>query len=120
MGDVNGLKHVNDTFGHEKGDELLRKAAACILSACRIEDVAARWGGDEFVILLPKTRTAEAGEIIKSIKDLCSKEQVNSTSINISFGWDTKNNSNEEILKILKRAEDYMYVNKIIEKSKQP
>ena len=77
IGDVNGLKLVNDAFGHDKGDELLQKAAAAIQSACRTDDIVARWGGDEFVILLPKTKTEEAEEIVNRIKELYSKEHVN-------------------------------------------
>ncbi len=59
MGDVNNLKVINDRFGHEKGDELLVKAAEAIHNVCRTDDIAARWGGDEFVILLPKTKNQD-------------------------------------------------------------
>jgi diguanylate cyclase (GGDEF)-like protein/PAS domain S-box-containing protein/putative nucleotidyltransferase with HDIG domain len=115
MGDVNGLKLINDAFGHLKGDELLQKAALAIRSACRADDIVARWGGDEFVILLPKTKTEEAVEIITRIKDQYSNESVNALSVSISFGWETKNNATDDILKVLKSAEDYMYKHKIIE-----
>jgi len=115
IGDVNGLKLVNDAFGHDKGDELLQKAAASILSACRTDDIVARWGGDEFLLLLPKTKTEEAENIVNRIKELYSNEQVNALSVSISFGWDTKRKTDEDILKVLKNAEDYMYKHKIIE-----
>jgi len=115
IGDVNGLKLVNDAFGHDKGDELLQKAAASIQSACRTDDIVARWGGDEFVILLPKTKPEEAERIVNRIKELYSNEQVNALSVSISFGWDTKRKSEVDILKVLKSAEDYMYKHKIIE-----
>jgi diguanylate cyclase (GGDEF)-like protein/PAS domain S-box-containing protein/putative nucleotidyltransferase with HDIG domain len=115
MGDVNGLKFVNDAFGHEKGDELLQKAAVAIQSACRAEDLVARWGGDEFVILLPKTKIEEAEEIVKRIKEQYSNVYVNAIRLSISFGWDTKRKTDEDILKVLKSAEDYMYKHKIIE-----
>ena len=108
IGDVNGLKLVNDAFGHDKGDELLQKAAATIQSACRTDDIVARWGGDEFVILLPKTKTEEVEKIVDKIKNLYSNEHVNALSVSISFGWDTKKKTDEDILKVLKSAEDYM------------
>ncbi|MCB2292731.1 diguanylate cyclase [Clostridium algoriphilum] len=115
MGDVNSLKLVNDAFGHLKGDELLQKAAAAIQSACRNDDIVSRWGGDEFVILLPKTKTEEVIEIIDRIKVLYSKERISTLSFTISFGWDTKIKTDENILKVLKNAEDHMYKRKVIE-----
>ncbi|MDD3172550.1 MAG: diguanylate cyclase, partial [Herbinix sp.] len=114
MGDVNGLKFINDNYGHEKGDEQLRKVAAGIQIACRADDIVARWGEDEFVVLLLKTKYEEVERIINRIKEQCSKEFVNDMSINISFGWDTKNNSNEEILIVLKNAENCMYEKKLL------
>ena len=115
MGDVNGLKLVNDAFGHEQGDEFLLKSAAAIRRACRTEDIVARWGGDEFVILLPKTKTEEAGIIVKRIKELYSNEHVNGVRVSIAFGWETKTKPDEDILKVLNNAEDHMYKHKIIE-----
>lgn len=115
VGDVNGLKVLNDAFGHEKGDKLLQKAAKSIQSACRADDIVARWGGDEFVILMPKTKPEEAEKIVNKIKGLYSNEQVNAISVSISFGWDTKRKTDEDILKVLKSAEDYMYKHKIVE-----
>lgn len=116
IGDVNGLKLVNDAFGHHKGDELILKAALAIQSACRVNDIVARWGGDEFVILLPNTKEDEAEKIVDRIKELYSNEHVNALNVSISFGWDTKRKITEDILKVLKSAEDRMYETKIIEK----
>lgn len=115
VADVNGLKLMNDAFGHDKGDELLKKAAAAIEKTCRPKDIAARWGGDEFVILLPRTKYYEVEGIIKKIKDSYSKESVNTLDISISFGWETKKYADQDMYKILKIAEDKMYKHKLIE-----
>jgi len=114
MGDVNGLKLINDTFGHVMGDKLLQKAAAAIKGACREDDIVARWGGDEFVILLPKTKNEDAEEIAKRIEKLYSSEHVKAINCSISLGCDTKSLVTEDILKILEKAEDKMYTIKTL------
>ncbi|MBK5211814.1 MAG: diguanylate cyclase [Coriobacteriia bacterium] len=112
MGDINGLKLINDSFGHTMGDELLRKAAGVINHACRADDIIARLGGDEFVIILPKTDAFETERIIKRIKDLSLKEKVGNIEISISFGYATKSNEEENLQEIFKYAEDRMYQHK--------
>jgi len=115
MGDVNGLKLMNDAFGHAKGDEFLRKAAGVIREACRTDDIIARWGGDEFVILLPGTDSGEAADIVRRIRDSAAREHVNGIPLSISFGWETKVSLDEDVEKILKSAEDHMYRQKVLE-----
>jgi diguanylate cyclase (GGDEF)-like protein/PAS domain S-box-containing protein len=115
MADVNGLKLVNDSFGHTIGDGLLKKVVEVMKNGCIKDDVIARLAGDEFVILLPKTNNDEAGQIIKNINDLASKEKVESVDISISFGYATKNNKKEKIVEKLKKAEDDMYKKKLLE-----
>ncbi len=66
MGDVNGLKITNDVFGHQAGDSLLRHVAELLKKNCRKDDLIARWGGDEFVIIMPKTSLRTAEKILKT------------------------------------------------------
>jgi len=117
MADVNGLKLINDSFGHALGDELLKKAAEVIKKGCRADDIIARLGGDEFIIILPKTDAFEAEKIIKRIKDLASNEKIGSIEISISFGYETKHYGEENIQEIFKDTEDYMYRKKLYESS---
>src|SRR5207248_440688 len=60
MLDLDHFKHVNDTYGHQKGDELLRRVAASLLESCRDMDVAARYGGEEFAVILTNCGAEEA------------------------------------------------------------
>ncbi|MEK6266192.1 MAG: PAS domain S-box protein [Clostridium sp.] len=115
MGDVNGLKLINDSFGHATGDQLLKKVAEVMNKGCRSDDIIARLGGDEFVIILPKTDTLEAEKIIKRINNLSLKEKLASITISISFGYETKNKMEEKIDEIFKNAEDHMYTKKVFE-----
>lgn len=117
MGDVNGLKLINDKFGHAVGDELLKKVADVIKKGCRADDIIARLGGDEFVILLPNTDNYEADIMIKRINNLLLKEKITQGEINISvsFGYETKINDVEKIEEVFKRAEDFMYKKKMNE-----
>lgn len=113
--DVNGLKLINDSFGHKVGDELLKRVAEVLKKGCRSEDVISRIGGDEFVILLPNTNAHQTKQIINGIHAICSKEKVESVDLSISFGWETKHHEQEDIMEIFKKAEDYMYNNKLFE-----
>ena len=67
--DVNELKRINDTYGHLAGDALLREVSSALMDAVRGEDVVARYGGDEFVILLPATPAAAAATVAQRISD---------------------------------------------------
>ena len=115
MGDLNGLKLINDAYGHSKGDMLLRNIADILKESFRKEDITSRWGGDEFISILPKTSVKDARSIIKRIKELCEEKSTTEMPLSISFGAATKKSSSESIDDILKEAEDKMYKSKIVE-----
>ena len=116
MGDVNSLKLVNDTFGHMEGDSLLKNVANLMKSFCRKEDIIARWGGDEFAILLPQTPKDYAEEIIERIKTVCKKTSKYKIPISISLGFCSKEWHEQDINSIISEAEDNMYRSKLLEK----
>jgi diguanylate cyclase (GGDEF)-like protein/PAS domain S-box-containing protein/putative nucleotidyltransferase with HDIG domain len=113
--DVNGLKLVNDSFGHDLGDELLKRVAKNIRAGCRADDIIARYGGDEFALILPKTDITKAEKVLKRIKGLISGARVGAFEVSVSFGFETKNHEDEDINVISKNAEDHMYRHKLYE-----
>jgi diguanylate cyclase (GGDEF)-like protein len=115
MGDINGLKLINDAFGHSMGDRALKRAAEIMINSFRDEDIISRVGGDEFIILLPMTMEKTALEIIERVKKKCQSNPLDYIKINISFGVATKTSLDEDINKIYKKAEDRMYFNKLKE-----
>jgi len=113
MADVNGLKIINDSYGHDTGDQLLIKAAEILKSAVREEDILARQGGDEFAILLPNTSKEEVLKVLDRIKaEIAAAEQVE-IPLSIALGQATKTEAAEELTEVLKKADNRMYQNKL-------
>jgi diguanylate cyclase len=117
MCDVNGLKLVNDSFGHDVGDALLKKTARIIQSVCREEDIVARVGGDEFIVVLPQTTAEETLRIANRVKELASTEKVANIELSISYGHDTKATYNQSIVEVMANAENHMHRQKLYERS---
>ncbi|GAU79542.1 HD-GYP domain-containing protein [Fusibacter sp. 3D3] len=88
-----------------------------IKKAVREEDIIARIGGDEFVLILPKTSSNETVKIANHIKNLTTKEVVANIELSISYGYDTKEASNISISEIVVNAENYMYKQKLFERT---
>lgn len=116
MGDVNGLKLTNDIFGHAYGDMLLKKVSEVFKETCRADDVIARWGGDEFVVLLPKTNEEEVKSVISRIKTEFDKVRIKAIKGSISMGAETTNAAGDDIIGLLDRAEENMYSVKTLER----
>ena len=116
LGDVNRLKLANDIFGHQHGDELLKEIAEIINYCTRSEDIIARWGGDEFGILLPQTSFKETKKIISRIKNKCQDSKLKPILPDISLGAATKKSDKTDIKDVFKKAENRMYEDKGQEK----
>lgn len=117
IGDVNALKLTNDIFGHEAGDKLLNGAAAAMRQACREDDIIARWGGDEFAILLPRTTLDQAGQICARIKEKFARTEIELIEGSISLGAAVKETSDDHFKRVMEIAEDRMYMRKTLERS---
>lgn len=114
MADVNGLKLINDGFGHTEGDELIKAAAHSFTDNIDKEAIITRWGGDEFLILLPDTREGEVNRIAKDVqKSIEGKKIADKFPVSLAIGVSTSDNAEFSIEKLIKIAEDQMYINKM-------
>ncbi len=118
IADLNGLKLTNDVFGHLCGDQLLKQFANILKKVCRKEDIVARWGGDEFAVLLPETDNDTAGRICDRIRIESNEEKRGPILLSISMGFSTKHEVEESLIDILKISENIMYREKLTESRK--
>lgn len=116
--DINGLKMTNDIFGHTAGDELIKKSSEILQQACRQNDVVARVGGDEFIIMLPNTTVENAEVILDRIKSGFDGAHIEAIKCSISLGLDTKQIMNQSLDEIIANAENAMYKDKTINRNK--
>lgn len=123
MADINGLKLINDSFGHELGDQLIQNIGQTILKGCRSEDIVFRVSGDEFMVILSNTDKKIAEKVVKRIKDISKNtglihEELKDLDFAVSFGIGTKENLNRDIDDAVKEAEENMYDHKLYEGQK--
>lgn len=114
MGDVNGLKVVNDTFGHLEGDRLLKEIANVLKYVSSKKDFIFRWGGDEFVILMPNCDEKKCESIISTIKKECKESEFGLIDMSISLGASIKYDLQGSIYENLKEAEEKLYRQKFL------
>ncbi|MBE3090628.1 MAG: diguanylate cyclase [Actinobacteria bacterium] len=115
IGDINGLKLINDAYGYNKGDEVLIKTAEILKSNLRYEDILTRWGGDEFAMILPKTKRKDAISIIDRIKESFFEHSTDTMPLNISMGFSVKKTIGKKINEVIKEAENTMNEYKLSE-----
>ena len=112
--DVNDFKIINDKLGHHKGDEVLIKIASVISQNIRTTDYFGRWGGDEFLIVLPQTNLYKTEHLVKILENILTTINFDlkmDRKISCSFGL-SQYEKNDTLDSFLKRADESMYVNK--------
>jgi diguanylate cyclase (GGDEF)-like protein len=112
--DIDHFKRFNDTYGHQAGDTILTQVAERILSNARKVDLTARYGGDEFVILLPDTSAEEALLLAERLHQAVSNEPVvltnkNKVQLTVSIGVATYPTHAATIDELIKRADEALY-----------
>jgi diguanylate cyclase (GGDEF)-like protein/PAS domain S-box-containing protein len=114
--DLNGLKLVNDAFGYSEGDRLLKRVAKILKYCAREEDIIARWGEDEFFILLPRSVEKDVEVVLNKIKKICLKTKDQKIPLNISIGTSRREEKDQNLKDIIKEAENNMYKNKLLQR----
>ncbi len=116
--DVDNFKNINDTYGHQVGDDILYELAQIVQNRTRHTDIFARWGGEEFVMILPNTDLEIASKVAEDIRAIIASHVFsNNLAITCSFGVslleekDTKKS-------IVKRADDALYRAKLSGKNR--
>ena len=109
MIDIDYFKRVNDNFGHDVGDYVLRELSAIITKQIRQNDQFSRWGGEEFLIVLPKIALKEASEVADKIRSLIEHYSFkNIDALTISIGVTTMQEKDTKA-SLLKRVDDALY-----------
>lgn len=118
VADVNGLKLANDAFGHSFGDRLLVRFAEILKLDRSPQDIAARIGGDEFVLFVPKSGEEEANALMQKIESECKREFVDSIGLSASLGCYVFTDGSVLPQDGYQLAEDSMYRQKMVEGSR--
>lgn len=115
MCDVDGLKLINDTLGHDEGDELLRSVAQVLSNSFRKNDIVARVGGDEFAILLPGSKQRVTESAVNRIKENIKLYNMSNPKVplSLSIGCAIRNDLNISMLELYQEADNNMYREKL-------
>jgi len=111
--DVDGLKLVNDAFGHASGDQLLAIAARIFRSCCPAKALVGRTGGDEFWIVLPQTCEEEVRQLCQMLRAGAAKETVNGVPVSLAIGYALRETRDVTLEQVLKSADSWMYRDKL-------
>ncbi len=109
VADLNGLKMINDTFGHFEGDRLIQSAARILRSCIREEDLVCRWGGDEFTAILTRADASVIGHICQRIQTHCLSTFDTILPVNMAIGWAIRQGDEESVEAVIALAEADMY-----------
>lgn len=116
MGDVNGLKLVNDSLGHLEGDKVLISISEILKNVCFGKGYVFRWGGDEFVMLIPNASEEACEKIIEKINYECSQKKHEFLQLSMALAAEVKNTNDITIYDCIKIAEQKLYSKKLLEK----
>lgn len=110
MADIDNFKRVNDTYGHPAGDATLKRIAKLVSGMLRKSDVFARWGGEEFVLLMPGIKAAQGVLAAERIREIIESERFEEVGrVTVSVGVAGLETSDKSIDDIINRADEALY-----------
>jgi diguanylate cyclase (GGDEF)-like protein/PAS domain S-box-containing protein/putative nucleotidyltransferase with HDIG domain len=113
VADVNGLKPINDKFGHLAGDNLLKSVATIMLEVVGEQGFVSRIGGDEFAIILEDSQMLNQEIIVNKIKLIFSKMKIEGICVSVAIGYQSRCAGGIGVYQLFKEADEYMYKNKL-------
>ena len=114
MGDVNGLKLINDTFGHLEGDNLLKAISQVLKNVCQDNGFVFRWGGDEFIMLIPNCTETLCEDTVSHIRSECENYSYEFIKLSIALGETVKYFLDEDVYDCIKDVEEKVYRQKLL------
>ncbi len=119
IGDINGVRLINDAYGYTEGDRLIVETARILKSSCDSSSLLFRTGGDEFIVLMPNTSESKLSDIMRRIQHKCKLYNLNpenqAVQLNLSLGSATRVHMTQAIDKVIHQAMDSLHKNKILE-----
>ena len=117
MLDIDQFKRVNDTWGHARGDQVLKEVAGRIAACVRTMDLPCRYGGDEFVVVMPATHLSDAAAVAERIRCAVSASPVmvegQDIRVSVSVGVSTNEGEEDRPESLLRRADEALYEAKV-------
>ena len=113
MIDINGLKLINDAYGHVRGDEAIRRIANLLMSVFEKDDIVARIGGDEFAILAPHKSDMQLQDYKDKLILLSQDIKIEKIPVSLAIGYEILNENDKDIDELLSKAEKQLYRHKI-------
>ncbi len=115
MMDIDDFKHVNDTYGHQTGDIVLKNVAQVIKTTSRVSDIIGRYGGEEFCVFVPDVEAGTLFEMAERIREAVLNSKPNNIPVTISIGTvygKISINAPEDLYKMLQQADENLYTAK--------
>jgi diguanylate cyclase len=109
--DLNDFKQINDTYGHQAGDTVLKEFAKRLNRATRGSDLAARWGGDEFMMLLTDCEPAQLPAILARLEDFIVEVHGRELPVSLALGWKCYL-PGDQLSDLIESADRMLYLNK--------